>query len=386
MLHKLPGRLTALSSASAALLALAGCSSDSTTGPGPGPVSGPIIETFAGTGVSGLTPDGLSPLDTEFSLPQDLTWGPDGKPYLLDWNNHRVRTIENGVVMTVIGTGELGDAPEGKATEVRLNHPTHVSFDASDRLVLSAWHNSKIMKLDEAGYLHRICGDGVRAFSGDGGLAIDAEVDLPTSTAFAPNGDMYLTDQASVRIRKVGADGIISTVVGIGRPGGYSGDGGPGTSAQLRLPWGQSAPPVGRIAYSGGLLYICDTNNHAVRVYDTMTGLVDTFAGNGTEGFSGDGGPATSAQLAYPSDVDVDMEGNVYIADTFNHRIRRVDTSGMITTYVGTTDGVAAGYYGGDGGPASSAHLDRPYGIAFDSHDDLYIADTHNNRFRVVRR
>lgn len=365
-------------------LALAACAGDPAS-PEPDPVSGPIIETFAGTGVNGLTPDGLSPTETEFSLPQDLTFGPDGRPYFLDWNNHRVRTIENGVVVTVIGTGELGDAPEGPAGSIRLNHPTSISFDPQGRLILAAWHNSKIMRMNPDGMMERICGTGARSFAGDGGPAVDAIVDLPTCTAITPEGVMYLTDQASVRIRKVGTDGIIDTVVGIGRPGGYSGDGGQGTSAELSLPWGQSAPPVGRIAYHAGLLYICDTMNHAIRVYDTATGVIDTFAGTGSQGFSGDGGPATSAQLAFPSDVDVDSQGRVYIADTFNQCIRRVGTDGVITTYAGSGGSGQTGYYDGDGGSATAAHLDRPYGIALDVQDVLYIADTHNNRYRVVR-
>ncbi|HMB69394.1 MAG TPA: hypothetical protein VKU85_08775 [bacterium] len=382
--------------AATAAFALAGCGDDSSMGPDPDPDPDPggpptyeTIATFMGTGFNGLTPDGIDPLQSELSLPQDLTWGPDGKVYIMDWNNHRVRTITNGVVETVIGTGELGDAPEGPATQTRLNHPTHVSFDPQGNLILSAWHNSKVMRMDRTTrMLTTICGNGNRTFSGDGGPAVDAEVDLPLCTAWDSQGNMYLTDEASVRIRRVDTGGVISTVAGIGRPGGYSGDGGPADQAELSLPWGQSALPVGRICVHGGTLYIADTGNHIVRAVDLSTGIITTVAGTpGAFGYSGDGGLATAANLSGPADVDVDKDGNLFIADTYNHVIRKVDTSGVITTFAGTyttANGTAVGGYGGDGGSPTEAQLNRPFGIAFDANQRLYIADTHNYRIRVV--
>ncbi|MGQ0720503.1 MAG: NHL domain-containing protein, partial [Candidatus Eiseniibacteriota bacterium] len=168
---------------------------------------------------------------------------------------------------------------------------------------------------------------------------------------------------------------------------GYSGDGGPATAAQLFLPGGQSAPPVGRIAFHDGFLYIADTNNSCVRRINLTTGIIDTFAGTGTYGYSGDGGPATAAQLFFPSDVDVDVDGNVYIADTYNSVIRKVDTAGTITTFAGVQwDYLADGsiHYSGDGGAATAAQLDRPHGIGFDAEWNLYIADSYNNRVRKV--
>jgi hypothetical protein len=385
--------------ASAAALALTGCGDDSSMGPDPdpdpipdGPPTYERIATFAGTGINGLTPDGIDPLETEFSLPQDLAWGPNGNVYILDWNNHRVRTITGGVIQTVIGTGELGDAPNGVATQVRLNHPTHVSFDPLGRLILSAWHNSKIMRMDfGTGMLEAICGNGNRTYSGDGGPAIDAEVDLPLCTAWSSAGDMYFTDEASVRIRKIDVNGIVTTLAGKGRPGGYSGDGGPADQADINLPWGQSAPPVGRICVYGNTLYFADTYNSIVRSVDLSTSIINTVAGTpGVFGFAGDGGPATSAQLSGPADVDTDSSGNLYIADTFNNLVRKVDVgTGVITTFAGryVTDSntqVPVGGYDGDGGAPTSAWMHKPYGIAFDGDQRLYIADTHNHRIRVV--
>jgi DNA-binding beta-propeller fold protein YncE len=146
-------------------------------------------------------------------------------------------------------------------------------------------------------------------------------------------------------------------------------------------PVGQAAPPTSRIAMdSRGNLYLADTGNHRIRKIDP-NGIITTVAGNGSADFSGDGGPATAAALRFPTDVDVDSEGNVYIADTFNSCIRKVDTQGIITTFAGKGDEPG---FEGDGGSRLAAKLDRPYGIAFDSKGNFYIADTHNHRIRVI--
>jgi sugar lactone lactonase YvrE len=386
----------------AGAFALAGCGGgDTTTGPGPGPDPDPdpdpdpvdptyeTIATYAGTGLNGRGADVTDPLSAEFSYPQDIAFAPTGQPYLVDWNNHRIRTIENGMMRTVVGISAIGDAAEGIADQVGVNHPTHVSFDSQGGIIMSAWHNSKIMRYDPvANTLTRICGNGNRTFSGDGGLAIDAELDLPICTAFAPDGSMYITDQASVRIRRIDPNGIITTVAGIGRPGGFSGDGGPADQAQISLPWGQSAPPVGRICCAGGMLYFADTMNSCIRQIDLSSGVITTVAGVGGQfGFAGDGGPATAALLAFPTDVDVDHNGNLYIADWLNGRIRRVDTAGVITTLVGNGEPPAnAGQIPAEvrDGVAADAWLDRPFGIGFGTDRRLYIADTYNHRYRVV--
>jgi DNA-binding beta-propeller fold protein YncE len=336
-----------------------------------------------------LGPDGLDPQQTAFYTPQDLTFGPDNLPYIIDFNNHRVRTIRGGVVETVIGTGEIGDAPEGVATQVRLNHPTNIAFDPSGNLILAAWHNSKIMKMDMGTkMLTRYAGDGSRSFMppGDGVDRLVCKLDLPVGVAIDPvTGDVYISDEANVRIRKIDTSGIINTICGNGTRG-FSGDGGPATAAQLNMPFGQTAPAVGRIAYANGYLYIADYDNHRIRRINTATNIIDTIAGNGTAAYSGDGGLAINASLNQPADVDVDDLGNVYIADTQNSVIRKVDTSGIITTVVGVyhpyTEGAV--YYGGDNGPATAATLDRPHGIAFDSVGNLYVADSYNNRVRKV--
>jgi hypothetical protein len=379
-----------------AAFALAGCGDD-TAGPDPNtpPPDDPgipyeTIQTWMGTGINGAGLDGLPPLQTALNLPQDLAFAPNGQPYVLDWNNHRVRTIKDGIVSTAIGTGEIGDGPDGFANQIRINHPTSIDYDPQGHLILVAWHDSKVMSLDFAtGWIQSICGDGQRTFGGDGGPAIDALLSLPVACACTPAGEIYINDMANVRIRKIDANGIINTICGNGT-NGYTGDGGPAIDATLNMPSGQAAPPVGRIKYKNGFLYITDTNNCVIRRIDTATGIITTVAGNGVPGFSGDGGPAVSAQLYYPADVDVDNAGNIYIADTYNMVVRKVDTSGIITSFVGyhyeynPGDGIQ--HFGGDGGRPSDATLDRPYGIAFDAFENFYVVDTHNNRIRVVMK
>ena len=347
------------------------------------------IATYAGTGVAAKGPAIAALHETSFYLPLDLTFGPDGRPYILDWNNHRVRVVTQGRVSTLIGTGELGDAPAGPAREIGLNHPTHISFDPQGRLVLSAWHNSMILRYDfVSDYIQPICGTGERAYGGDDGPAELALINLPSATAFDPLGRMYISDQENQRIRMIDLDGNIKTVVGTGEPG-FSGDGGPAAEAQIYAPVGQSAPPTSRIAIDeSGNLYLADTFNNRIRKVDAATGTITTIAGNGTfpsvsRGTLDEGVAALEVSLYWPCDLAIDSEGRIFIADTFNHCVRRVDLDGTISTIAGQCG--KSGDEGDEGNP-QIARLSRPYGIALDSDDNLYIADTRNHRIRIVRR
>src|SRR5262245_6106820 len=173
------------------------------------------ICTVMGTGKAGLGTDGVAPTDVLLYLPQDMIVGPDGVLYVLDWNNHRVRALIDGKVQTVIGNGYLGDAPNGLASEISLNHPTHISFSPQGKLILSAWHNSKVVEMDlGTKMMSSICGTGGRNYGGDGGPAAMAILDLPVSTAFDGQGRMIIMDQANQRIRRVAEDGTIDTIVG----------------------------------------------------------------------------------------------------------------------------------------------------------------------------
>jgi hypothetical protein len=348
-----------------------------------------VICTAAGTGIAGDGADDRPALDTRLYLPQDVTIGPDGQLYIVDWNNHRIRVRrEDGTLHIVAGIGELGPASDDPSTG-RLNHPTQVAFDGVGQLVIAAWHNSRIKVLDAAtGELRDVCGTGQRGFAGDGGPAATAVLDLPVAVVFDPAGNMLISDQANDRIRKVDAvTQAISTFAGVGPCADPAacpplGDGGPATNALISLPQGQSARPAGRIDIdAAGNLYLADTLHHRVRRIDTA-GVITTVAGIGQVGATGDGGPATEATLNGLADVAVGPDG-LYVADTGNGCVRVIGLDGAIATTAGTCGSPG---FAGDGGPATAARLDRPGGIALDTAGNLYIADTYNQRVRVVYR
>jgi sugar lactone lactonase YvrE len=379
------GRL--LAAAALAGTAAMGCGDDTQPPPPPvacDPAPG-LICTVAGTGIAGDGADDLAALTTRLYLPQDVTVGPDGRLYIVDWNNHRIRVRQDDDTLHIVaGIGELGPASDDPTTN-RLNHPTQVTFDPAGHLVIAAWHNSRIKTMDAAtGELLDVCGTGARGFAGDGGPAATAMLNLPVAAVFDPAGNMLISDQANDRIRKVdAATQTISTIAGVGPCGDCPlGDGGPATGAFISLPQGQSARPAGRIDIDAtGNIYLADTNNNRVRKIDAAGGIT-TIAGTGQIGATGDGGPATEAKLSGLADVAVGPDG-IYVADTGNSCVRAIRADGTIATVAGVcgSPGLA-----GDNGPATDARLDRPGGIALDAEGNLFIADTHNQRVRVVYR
>ena len=363
------------------------------------------ICTWAGTGEPAFIDQDLAALDTALYWPLDIQFAPaaDGRGYIIDWQNHRVRRVDaDGIIRTVIGTDEIGDgplpgtgsetaAPGIAGTSINLNHPTDIQFASDGTLLLASWHNHKIRKYDVATGLVQIsCGRGP-GFSGDGGPADAALMSMPKAIAFAPSGDLFIVDTRNFRVRRIAADtGNIDTVAGMGTRGA-AGDGGDPLAAQFSFQrgldptsaeGGDNPEPGGAVAVdSQGRLYIADTENQRIRRVDLVARTIETVAGDGTAGFGGDGGAAIAAQLKYPRDIEIAPDGRLFIADTDNHRIRVVDlNSGIIDTVAGT--GVAADT--GDGGAAREAALQRPWGIGFDAVGDLFIADTRNNRIRRV--
>lgn len=340
--------------------------------------------TIAGTGTAGLGGEGTPATETHLYLPIDATVGPDGLLYILDWNNHRIRVLdEDGNLSTLAGTGELGDGPEGPAIEAKFNHPTNLAFDSSGRLLISAWHNSRIMRIDlTTDTLEFVAGDGTRSFGGDGGDPKAAKLDLPSGIALNSRDEIFIGDQANQRIRCVTTENLMDTIGGVGTAG-FSGDGGPAVEAEMHASVGQAASPANRLVITDDdkMLYFVDTENHRVRQIDLTTGTIDTYVGNGTPGYGGDGGDRLGASLYQPTDLALGPDGEMYIADTSNSCVRRVDPDGVISTFAGRCGELG---YEGDGGAPQDALLNRPYGVEVDPAGNVYISDTYNQVVRVV--
>ena len=293
--------------------------------------------------------------------------------------------LETVIGTDFVGDGPYDESdqvlPGALGTTVHLNHPTHLLPLADGTLLLTAWHNHKLRTYDPAsGLVQVICGAGP-GYGGDGGPAREALLSQPSQTVLGPEGELYTLDQRNQRVRKIAPDGTIGTVVGTG-VAGFAGDGGPPREAQIRLPDGSNPPPGGALAFGPqGRLYIADTLNHRIRRVDFELDRIETIAGTGAAGFGGDGGPAIEAALNNPRDLVVGSDGRLYIADELNHRIRAIDlSSGTIATVAGT--GVAG--FAGDGQAALQAALNRPAGLELDAQGYLYIADTYNHRIRRV--
>lgn len=364
-----------------ALALLAGCPTQPSQ-PG-GDAAKPIITTVVGNGIAGDNGDGLPGVETTLYLVQDVTVGPDGLLYFPDWNNHKIRRLNaDETVETIAGTGELGAAADGYGPEIQFNHPTNVEFDGDGNLLVAAWHNSLIKRIDlTTGYATTICGTGARSFNGDGMNGLQTFVDLPSSVAWDPGtGNVIFSDQANFRIRVVEPSGLVHTLCGDGTAG-YLGENVRAETARLNSPKGQSAAPAGRITLTlEGEILIADTANHIIRKIDGA-GMISTIAGTPTvAGYTGDGGPATLATLNTPSDVAVGPDGSIYVADTMNNVVRIITPDGNIDTYAGTGERGFAG----DGGPADEALLDRPYGVTVAPDGTVYVADTHNHRIRMI--
>ncbi len=414
-------------------LSLAACGGGDDDGPTDEPTDGVAecdlaetgtICTIAGSGKNGYAGDDGPALDAELSLPQDTLLTTDGTLFILDWNNHRIREVTtDGVMRHVAGSGELGGSLDDPANS-DFNHPTGLTLDPTGRfLVVAAWHNSQVTTVGLDGTdIIDICGDGRRAYFGDGGPAATASLDLPASVVFNADGEMIIMDQANQVIRKVDADGIIQRVAGqclidqpspngpgpcdapVACPGG-SGKltcGDPATTCgtacaqgyaegdaltmRMAQPFGQSADPAGRMVIDaeGGIVF-ADSSNALIRRIDP-DGTVSRIAGlppvDGVAqtGYAGDGGPATDAKLNQPVDLALGDDGTLYFTDVSNNCVRAVDPDGTIRTAVGVCGERG---YEGDGGPATEALLKLPYGVNY-ARGTLYIADTGNSVIRAV--
>ena len=292
---------------------------------------------------------------------------------------------KSNTISTFVGTGTQGSSGDsGDATKANLNYPRKIAISANNDMYIADTGNDLVRKVTEVSNstynIYRIAGmltadsiAGSPGYSGDGGSSTAAQLDHPQGIALDSSGNVFVADTYNNAIRRIDhSSGIITTIAGNGTAG-YSGDGQVATSALLNHPMGLSFN-------SGGDLFVADYGNHVVRKIAASNAFITTVAGTGTEGFSGDGGAATAAMLDYPVDVATSSAGELYIADSANHRVRKVGSDGTISTVAGNgTPGNT-----GDGGTAASAELSSPQGLALSSTGDLYIADYSTNVVRMV--
>jgi sugar lactone lactonase YvrE len=338
-------------------------------------VVGGLITAVAGIGTPGGSDDGGPANSAGLAHPRSVAVDGAGNFYISDWNNHRIWKVSaTGIITTIAGTrtpGFAGDGGPGALSQ--LNAPHGIAADARGNVYIADQMNGRVRRVGLDGVITTVAGDGTAGAGGDGGPATAARVGAPSAVALDAAGNLYISQQVSNIVRRVSTTGVITTIAGNGTPG-FSGDGGPATQAQLRA-------PIGMAADSAGNLYIADQANNRIRKV-AVDGIITTVAGNGEQGFSGDGGPAVRAAINGPFGVAVDRAGNVYVTDSRSNRVRRVDVGGTIITVAG--NGVPG--FAGDGGPPTAALLQGPHGVVVDAQGNLLIADTGNDRIRMVTR
>ena len=334
------------------------------------------ISTFAGTGAKGFSGDGGPATAAQLNQPFGVTRGPDGALYICDTGNHRIRRVaSDGTISTVAGNGTRGWSGDGgSATSAALNEPYEVRFDGAGSMFFVERLNHLVRRVDmQTGVISTIAGSGVAGFSGDGGPAVNAQLNEPHSIAFNPNnGDLYICDIKNHRIRRFDMKtGNISTFLGTGEkmptPDGPLGE------APLNGPRAIEFDPAAR-------LVVALREGNAVHRTDAPFARVWRIAGTGKQGFTGNGGPATDATLSGPKGVSIDGDGNVYLADTESHSIRMIGPRSTIELIAGT----GAKGDGPDGDPLA-CKLARPHGVFVDWDGAVFIGDSENHRVRVLR-
>ncbi|MBN9120667.1 MAG: hypothetical protein J0I06_16205 [Planctomycetes bacterium] len=342
----------------------------------------PTITSPVGTGKKGFAGDGGSADKAELDQPFDVAFDRAGNLYLSDTFNHRVRKVDakTGIISTVAGSGKKGFAGDGgKATDASLNEPYGICFDGNDNLYIVDRLNFCVRKVDaKTAFISTVAGTGGKSgYGGDGGPAVQALFVEPNGLCLDGKGKLYVADVAGHRVRVVDLKaGTVETLLGNGA-GASTGDGGPLKDARTLGPRAVAVGP-------DGALYLVERNNHCVRRIDLTKGTIERFAGTGKKGYTGDGGKALEATFDGPKEIDIDKAGNVYVVDTENEAIRRIDAkTGIVTTVAGKGRTKTPGL--GDGGPATGATLGRPHGVAIGPDGAVYIGDTNSHRIRKVK-
>ena len=402
------------------LVPLAACAGNGNSDPCSGAKSGDACR-WAGTGDRGYNGDNPNAkrLDSQLYYPIDLTFGPDGRAYIDDFNNHMIRRVEADDSMDiVVGATYEGDsdpqmaerlpvcAPVGAlGTDVALNHPTDVKFGPDGLLWIAAWHNNKLRTFDVDTNIEKNYAGNFYGFAGDGGQACLAQFNQPKSIAWGADGSMYLIDQRNVRIRVILPDGTINTILGNGHcvymnaanpliggceAGTTLGDGGPALMATMGLDKSNTPIPAGALAMDqvNNILYFADSGNHRIRKIDLNTMIVDCIGNvDALAGYDGDGGDARAAHFNWPQDLEFGPDGRLYVADRYNDAIRAIDlTTNIVTTVAGGTECLVESQKCPDKANALAIGLNQPQGVEFDAAGNMFIADSYNNRILEVKQ
>ncbi len=331
---------------------------------------GQTITTYAGTGSYGFSGDGGPAVAAQMRYVWFISIDSTGNIYFTDYFDHRVRKVSStGTISTFAGNGLTGSTGDGGlAVAAEFIGVSGTCVDRTGNVFIGDINNSKIRRVNTAGFISTLIGNGSPGFTGDGGPASAALLNSPYGLAMDDSGNIFVSDELNYRIRKITPAGIITTIAGNGT-GGYSGDGGNATAAQIT--------PTGIAVDHSGNVFVA-TNNRVRKI--NSAGIISTVAGTGIAGYSGDGGSATAAKLNQPVGIASDGLGNLYISDQYNYRIRKVTTSGIITTIAG--NGTAG--FAGDGGPAAAAEMNQPLGLCLDPAANIYFSDYANHRIRKI--
>lgn len=344
------------------------------------------ITTIAGNGVAGYSGNGGPAIKAELNDPRGVVTDPAGNVYFCDRDNNVVQKIDtNGVLTTIAGTGVAGyNGDNIPGTQAQLNSPWRVTIDPAGNLYIADAANDRIRKLAPNGIITTVVGTGQPGYSGDNGPALAATLRIPEQAELDVFGNMFIADSGNNVIRMVSASGTITTVAGNGfgaatgnandEGGGYSGDNGPATKAELNLPISLAVDPSDN-------LWISDQGNNVIRYVSASTGIITTVAGiYNNYSYTGDGGLATKATFYSPAGIARDAAGNIYVTDVGNNVLRVLLTNGNIETVAG--NGYAG--YSGDGGPATSAEMDSLRQVAVGTFGEIYIADSFNHVIRKL--